>query len=173
MRLSNTASMKTETTLLLKQIEEHLDNLTTVLVSDLVRIGQGELNNRIKGFDFGHVKVLYFEYSYDDLQLYFWEEGIDEQLLSHAAVNLPAIQIEGLLPLELRGRMFDLEDVLYEDVSIDDDAVEEELEQFNAARCALFEQWFIACWSQARKQMTWDKQAYFSVHDSYYKTKLD
>lgn len=43
----------------------------------------------------------------------FGRKGINEQLLSHAAVELPIIQLEGLLPLELRDRMFDLEDVLY------------------------------------------------------------
>lgn len=164
--------MRIESNALLLEIEQRLHELSDELIENLVEIVEGKLNNRIKGFNAEDVKLLYFEYSHDDLQLYFWEEGIHKQLLSQGVLNLPTTQREGLLSLELRDRMFDLEDVLYEDESFEDDEVEEEMEQFNTARCALFEQWFLACWSQARQQMTCDKQAYFSVHDSYYKTEL-
>lgn len=165
--------MHIESTLLLQAIKERLDALSAELVQNISCLGQGESNNRIKGLNFDAVETLHFEYSYDDLQLYYWEEGSQEQVLSRAVVKLPTTQTEGLLTLALRDRIVELEDVLYEDKSVEEDAVEEEVEQFNEARCTLFEQWFLDCWALARKQMSGDKQGYFSIHDSYYKTKLE
>lgn len=167
------SDMHLESKILLKAIEEYLDSLSATLVADLMQIVRGELNNRRAGLGFDLVAVLYFEYSYDDLQLYFWEEDVNEQVLSSAVKRIPSTQTQRLLSVELRDRIFDLEDLLYEDESLDEDTIEAEMDEFNRERCQLFEKWFLRCWALARAQVAWTKRGYFSIHDSYFKTKLD
>lgn len=165
--------MKIVSKILLEAIEQRLYNLSADLEEDFASIVQGELSNRGDEIDFEEVEILYFEYSYDDFQLYFWGEDGKGHIIGNGVMQLPSKQVEGILVPELRNRLFDLEDVLYNDPLLEEDEVEEEIELFNKERCELFENWFMKCWSVARERFSWDKRAYFGVHDSYFKTKLN
>lgn len=119
------------------------------------------------------VSAIYFEYSFDDLQLYFWKEDQNGELIGESVTKLPTDNKEGILSKLLLDSIIDLEDDLYLEEVLSEEDIFDEIEHFNQQRCKMFEKWFLSCWSLASAKGNWDTKAYFSVHDSYFKTELN
>ncbi|MHC5310538.1 hypothetical protein ACYSNM_10825 [Myroides sp. LJL116] len=165
--------MQKKTTSLLEQIQNRLDSLTSNLISDIELIGQETLSTMNSTSSSDKVSTIYFEYSFEDLQLYYWKEDQSGDLIGSSVTQLPTHNKEGVLPKVLLDSIMDLEDDLYLEDKLSDEDILDEIEHFNQQRCDMFEKWFLSCWSLASGKDKCNTKAYFSVHDSYFKIELN
>ena len=153
------------------ELKKYLEQLSLQLIVDLVDLINGKniiyLNNK-KEVD---TKALYFEYQYDYLDIIFWTvDQFGERITE--TIKLPLKKADktndwnALIPKQIWEAAADFED------NYDDD-LDDILDEYNTQKCELFENWFFECWKKASEKANVKTDAYFSIHDTYFKTDLN
>lgn len=154
------------------ELKKYLEQMSSQLVVDLTDLIIGKniiyLNNKSET----DTKVLYFEYQYDYLDIIFWAVDQSGERTTET-IKLPskkADRIDGwnaFIPKQIWEAAADFEDT-YEDDDLDDI-----LDEYNTQKYELFENWFLECWKKASEKTNVKTDAYFSIHDTYFKTDLN
>lgn len=154
-----------------KYLEEKISPTLIVELSELLNDKNiNYLNNKSKA----DTKALYFEYQYDYLNIIFWAVDQEGERITEI-IKLPSKEIDiinesddwdALIPEKIWVTVTAFEDIYEEDNS--DDI----LDEYNTEKYELFENWFLECWKKAAEQTKVEKDAYFSIHDTYFKTDL-
>ena len=160
-----------------KELQTYVDSATGQMVADLKPLLLDSGITYIDGKSRDDVSYFHFEYDYEYLDVAFYAIGKDgdrvsevETLPTEVASKAHAdSEWTAFLPEHIWDAVADFE----ESDAFDDEDAEDLLDEYHLGRCRIFEQWFCACWKQAVAEAGVNVPAYFSVHDSYFKTDLN
>lgn len=157
------------------EFKQYLEGISGKLTEDLIHLLKGENIQYLGAKDSSDIKALYFEYEYEYLNIICW--GVDKTgQISTEIVKLPKTENEtanenekwnALIPETIWTAASDFQDH-YEGEDFD-----EILDEYDDEKYKLFEQWFFACWKKASEQTHIKRDAYFSIHDTYFRTDLN
>lgn len=152
------------------ELKKYLEQISSQFILDITELIEGKnvnyLNNKAKADG----KVLYFEYQYDYLDIICWSVDQEGERITETS-KLPSKNVgneewNALIPKQIWEAAADFEDT-YEDDDFDDI-----LDEYNTEKYELFENWFLECWKKAVVQTKLKMDAYFSIHDTYFRTDL-
>ncbi|MGK6343709.1 hypothetical protein ACMGDK_15920 [Chryseobacterium sp. DT-3] len=158
------------------ELKNYLEEIKGAFIKDLVQMLKGENLDYLRGKTKTDVKALYFEYEYDFLDIVGWAAGQKGDIITQTTA-LPrqkkkqANESEdwnSFLPEKIWTGASDLQS-RYEDEDNFDDLWDE----YNDEKYRLFENWFIECWKKAAEHAQVHIDAYFSIHDTYFRTELN
>lgn len=157
------------------ELKKYLEETSTQLTEDLIHLLKGENISYIESNGKSDIKAFYFEYEYEYLDIVFW--GVDRKgKMGTNTVFLPTKKKDNneensdwdaLIPEKIWIAASDFQDH-YEGDDFDDI-----LDEYDAEKYKLFEQWFFDCWKIASEQTGVKMNAYFSIHDTYFRTDLN
>lgn len=121
------------------------------------------------------IKYLQFEYIYDYLDIVLWCEDKDKNVITKSEVITDSqnskkdnsSEWEAFIPEHIWLIAADFQDT-YEEDDVDDI-----IEEYEETKCALLEKWFCECWKEAVSLKGRTIDAYFSIHDTIFKTNLN
>lgn len=115
-----------------------------------------------------------FEYEYDYLDIIFY--GIDKEWNPITeTVVLPSVRKSkatetstwsAFMPEKIWREITTFEE------NYEEDDIDEIISDYNEKKYNLFEEWFCSCWKEANSLIKTEKDAYFSIHDTIFKTDL-
>ncbi|WP_139262515.1 hypothetical protein [Chryseobacterium polytrichastri] len=154
------------------ELKKYLEQISPQLIVDLTDLINDKNINYLNNKSKNNCKALYFEYQYDYLDIIFWSVDQAGERITEL-IRLPSKKIDrideewsALIPKQIWEAAADFEDT-YEDDDFDDI-----LDEYNTEKYELFESWFLECWKKATEQTKVEVDAYFSIHDTYFKTDL-
>lgn len=101
---------------------------------------------------------LYFEHDFEDLAIFYYYENQARLLLGDYTDFF-----DGLFP-----NTFFEQEVKIDEEANDNEAIAEAWDDYEYQKLTQFQDWFADCWHQSRQSQTFDKRAFFSVHDSFF-----
>jgi hypothetical protein len=158
------------------ELKNHLEEIRNGLIKDLVQMLKGENVDFLSGKTKTDIKALYFEYEYDYLDIVFWAEDQKGDIITHTmALSCQKKKQAGeseewnsFLPEKIWTQASDFQEKYEEEDDFDDF-----WDEYNDEKYGLFENWFFECWKKAVEQSKATVDAYFSIHDSYFRTDLN
>ena len=138
------------------------------------------LTDKIVKYELGKSKqdiaALYFEYEYEYMNITFWAENKNEMLITEV-MELPTIMRNNTNEKSNWKHFFP--ETIWKEVVESEDEYEGDEDDYYDARdeytnknTELFEEWFFNCWKVAIKGMGNIPDAYFSIHDTNWRTDL-
>ncbi|KFF27248.1 hypothetical protein [Chryseobacterium vrystaatense] len=158
------------------ELKNHLEETAEQLVKDLVQIIDDKKADDLEDRTEAEIRAFYFEYQYDYLDITAWATDKSGNSITNP-VLLPTQRKQGigeedkwsaLLPEKIWKEASDFQEK-YED----EDDFDDFWDEYNEEKYKLFEDWFCECWKRASGQTGYRKDAYFSIHDTYFKTDLN
>ncbi|MDP9960603.1 hypothetical protein [Chryseobacterium lathyri] len=158
------------------ELKKYLEGIKDEVIKDLVQMFKRENIDYLEGKSKTDIKALYFEYEYDYLDIVAWAADQKGNIITQTMV-LPyqkkkqADKSEtwnSFLPERIWAEASDFQEQ-YENEDDFDDLWDE----YNEEKYKLFEDWFIECWKKVTELTQANVDAYFSIHDSYFKTDLN
>ncbi|PQA96813.1 hypothetical protein B0A69_01730 [Chryseobacterium shigense] len=157
------------------ELKKHLEETKKQLIKDIVQILKGENIDYLEGNGKVDIKALYFEYEYDYLDIVAWAVDKNGEIITDI-LKLPSQR------KKQTGGSADWNSFLPENIGIaasefqdcheDEEDFDDLWDEYNEEKYELFEDWFCTCWKEASAQAEIRADAYFSVHDTYFKTDL-
>ncbi|BAP30185.1 uncharacterized protein CHSO_1148 [Chryseobacterium sp. StRB126] len=157
------------------ELKKYLEETSVQLTEDLIHLLNGENISYVDHKGKSDIKAFYFEYEYEYLNIVFW--GVDRKgNIATNTVSLPTNKVgsiekngdwNALIPEKIWNIVSDFQDH-YEGDDFDDI-----LDEYDDEKYKLFEQWFFDCWKKASEQTKIKMDAYFSIHDTYFRTDLN
>ncbi|MDN5476221.1 MAG: hypothetical protein L0G39_04740 [Chryseobacterium sp.] len=158
------------------ELKNHLEESKKRLINDIVQILKGENVDYLEGKHKVDTKALYFEYEYDNLDIVAWAVDKNGEIITDI-LKLPGQRKKQM------GKNEDWDSFLPENIGTaasdfqdrheDDDDFDGLWDEYNEEKYELFEDWFCTCWKEASAQTETRLHAYFSIHDTYFRTDLD
>ncbi len=156
------------------EFQRYLEGIRGAFTENLVHLLKGENINYLNENSRSDIKAFYFEYEFEYLNIVFW--GVDRTgKIATDTIFLPSKK-EGeadenkwnaLIPEEIWTAAADFQD------HYEGDDFDEVLDEYDDEKYRLFEQWFFGCWQKASEQSKVKIDAYFSIHDTYFRTDLN
>ncbi|MGN7866830.1 hypothetical protein [Chryseobacterium sp. 22458] len=157
------------------ELQQYLKEISGDLTDDLVRLLKGENIQYLENKEQSDIKAFYFEYEFEYLNIICW--GVDRAgKMATEKTALPGKnentaqkneKWSALIPEKIWTQAADFQDH-YEGDNFDDI-----LDEYDDEKYRLFEQWFFDCWKEAKTQTSVKMDAYFSIHDTYFRTDLN
>lgn len=157
------------------EFKKYLEETSAQLTEDLIHLLDGENISYVDNKGKSDVKAFYFEYEYEYLDIVFW--GVDQKgKIITNTIFLPTKKKssaeesgdwDALIPEKIWNMVSDFQDH-YEGEDFD-----EVLDEYDDEKYKLFEQWFFDCWKKASEYTKVKMDAYFSIHDTYFRTDLN
>lgn len=158
------------------ELKKYLEEkISPMLILELTELINGKNINYLNNKSKADTKAFYFEYQYDYLNIIFWAADQEGERITEI-IKLPSKEIDiinesddwyALIPEKIWVTVTAFEDIYEED---DSDDI---LDEYNTEKYELFENWFLECWKKAVAQTKLEIDAYFSIHDTYFKTDLN
>lgn len=158
-----------------KDLKDYLNNSTPIMVEDLKNILCDKSIIYLKGKTKADSFAYYFEYEYDDLDIVFWAVNNKNKIIVKPLI-LPTQKDSkknekknrnSFMPKKIQDKVNDFEN------NYDEDDLYDIIDSYNKEKYNLFEEWFCNCWKQAVKESGIKMEAYFSIHDTIFKTDLN
>jgi len=158
------------------ELKNHLEEIKGEFIENLVQMLKGENADYLSGKTKTDIKALYFEYEYDYLDIITWAADKNGEIIT-GAVKLPGQRKKQIgeseewtyfLPENIWNSASDFQEQYEEEDDFDDF-----WDEYNDEKYRLFESWFSDCWKKAAEKAQVTLDAYFSVHDTYFKTDLN
>lgn len=158
------------------ELKNHLEKTKEQLIKDLVQLLKGEHIDYLEGRTKVDIKAFYFEYEYDYLDIVAWAADNNGQMVTDTVI-LPiqrknqmgeSEEWNSFLPEKIWTAASDFQDSNEEEEDFDD-----WWDEYNDEKYSLFEDWFCQCWKEASEHTENKADAYFSVHDTYFRTDLN
>jgi len=158
------------------KLKKYLEETKGQVVADLVQLLKGENVNYLDGKTKTDIGALYFEYEYDYLDIAAWATDKNGKIITDTAILHKQKENHineterwnSFLPETIWKAAIDFQEKHEEDEDWDD-----VWEEYEGEKYELFEFWFFDCWKEASAQTESRVDAYFSVHDTYFKTDLN
>ncbi|WP_160139229.1 hypothetical protein [Chryseobacterium sp. c4a] len=157
------------------EFKKYLEETSIQLTEDLVHLLNGENIVYLDHSGKTDIKAFYFEYEYEYLDIVCW--GVDQKgKIMTNTIFLPTQKLssadengdwDALIPEKIWKAASDFQDH-YEEDDFDDI-----LDEYDDEKYKLFEQWFFDCWKKASASSNVKIDAYFSIHDTYFRTDLN
>ncbi|MDU1904359.1 MAG: hypothetical protein E6772_06190 [Dysgonomonas sp.] len=149
-----------------KSRPQMVDNIKKLLTYENVKF----INNKTKA----DMVAFCFEYEYDYFDIIFY--GIDKEWNAVTeTVTLPSPK-NNKATEDSNWKAFMSEEIWREFIDFEDnyegDDLEDIISEYEEVKYKLFEEWFCSCWKEAEKQHPISIDAYFSIHDTIFKTDL-
>jgi len=164
-----------EITRLNKEFSNYLEGAKTQMITDIRKLlGYDDirfLENKSKT----DMVAFCFEYEYDYLNIVFYGMGKDGNAVTEPVIlsgrkNSKVTEDsvwKSFMPESIWKAFSDFED------NHEGDDIEDMVERYEGGKYRLFENWFYRCWREAKKQIPVKIDAYFSIHDTIFKTDLN
>ncbi|MBV8326244.1 hypothetical protein [Chryseobacterium sp.] len=156
------------------EFQNYLDEISGSFTDDLTNILNDENIRYLGDHSKADIKAFYFEYEYDYLNLVCWAVNASGEIII-APMMLPE-KNDGKNSEADRWNAFIPEDIWNEAAEFCDSYEEEDaddlLDEYNDEKYTLFENWFFECWKKAAAATENKTDAYFSIHDTYFRTDL-
>lgn len=158
------------------ELKNYLEEIKEELIKDLVQMLKGENVDYLGGNTKTDIKALYFEYDCDFLDIITWAADQKGDIITQTTA-LPCQKKKqadesedwnSFLPEKIWTATSDFQEQ-YEDEDNFDDLCDE----YSGEKYRLFENWFFDCWKKATEHTQVYIDAYFSIHDSYFRTDLN
>lgn len=158
-----------------KDLKNYLDRSTPQMLSDLKGILQDDSILYLQGKSRKEAGALYVEYEYDYLDMVYWLADKSGEIISQTQVlptkknskNDEQSKWNSFMPEDIWAKLADVQD---EDLDQD---LEDLLDEYNDEKYRIFEDWFCSCWKKAVEETGIGIDAYFSIHDTIFKTDLN
>lgn len=157
------------------ELKIYLEETSVQLTEDLIHLLNGENISYVNNKGKSDVKAFYFEYEYEYLDIVFW--GVDQKgKIATNTIFLPTKknsnagengEWDALIPEKIWNIVSEFQDH-YEGDDFDDI-----LDEYDDEKYKLFEHWFFDCWKKASEHTKVYMDAYFSIHDTYFRTDLN
>lgn len=157
------------------EFKKYLEEISTQLIQDLIHLLNGENISYLDGCGKTDIKAFYFEYEYEYLNIVSW--GVDAKgKVATNTVFLPTQRKksgdengdwDALIPEKIWTAAAHFQD------NYDEDDFDDILDEYDDEKYRLFEQWFFDCWKKASEEAQVKIDAYFSIHDTYFRTDLN
>ncbi|MCS4304970.1 MULTISPECIES: hypothetical protein [unclassified Chryseobacterium] len=157
------------------EFKNYLEAISDKLTEDLSHLLNGDHISYVGNNGRSDIRAFYFEYEYEYLNIVFW--GVDgNNKIATNTISLPTEKNgnaeensdwDALIPEKIWMAASDFQDH-YEGEDFDDI-----LDEYDDEKYKLFEQWFFDCWKKASEQTKVKMDAYFSIHDTYFRTDLN
>ncbi|WP_347217992.1 hypothetical protein [Chryseobacterium sp.] len=157
------------------EFKNYLEAISSQLIEDLIHLLNGDNISYIGNNGRSDIKAFYFEYEYEYLDIVFW--GVDRNnKIATQTVSLPTKKSgsaeensdwNALIPEKIWNVVSHFQDH-YEGEDFDDI-----LDEYDDEKYKLFEHWFSDCWKKASEHTHVQMDAYFSIHDTYFRTDLN
>lgn len=153
----------------------YLEASTHQMVSHIKDILSGKSVVYLVGKTESDTVAYFFEYEYDYLDIVCWATDRAGNLITDTII-LPApknskadaeSKWNAFMPEEIWMKIADFHD------NYEEDDFDDILDEYNKEKYELFEKWFCDCWSKAVKETGIKTDAYFSIHDTIFKTDLN
>ncbi|KFF07970.1 hypothetical protein [Chryseobacterium luteum] len=158
------------------ELKKYLKQSSVQIIEHLALLLKGENLDYFDGKNKKDIKSLYFEYEYDYLDIMVWAVDEKGEIITHT-VTLTSQKKEksagnsnwnSFLPEKIwmtaSGFQYHHEE---------DDDFHDLWDEYNDEKYELFENWFFDCWKKASAQTESRADAYFSIHDTYFRTDLN
>ena len=143
--------------------EEFLKEITSKMESSIKEILDEVLNNK-------DIFAIFFEYEYDDMDIIFYAMDRKENaLLRKLNMVIDKLNCNHLFPKELSDKQMELNN-RYDS---NDDNYEEYIDEYSKIKEDIFKNWFKKCWDNIKNDYNNIPKAYFSIHDTNWKTDLE
>ncbi|SFN21442.1 hypothetical protein SAMN05421594_1522 [Chryseobacterium oleae] len=157
-------------------LKTYLEEITEQFVKDLVQILEGENADYLNGKSKTDIVAYYFEYEYDHLDISAWTVDKSGAIATKPVLLLTQREKQShnktdwnaLLPEKIWKAASD-----FQEQHEDDDDFDDWWDEYNEEKYELFENWFFDGWKKASIETESRVDAYFSVHDTYFKTDLN
>ncbi|KMQ58477.1 hypothetical protein ACM46_22525 [Chryseobacterium angstadtii] len=157
-------------------LKNYLEEAQESFIKDLVHIIDGDRLNYLEGKNEKDLKALYFEYEYDYLDIIAWGTDKAGDILTKTykmgdqrrKQENETDDWTAFIPEKLWTEASDFQEQ-YED----EEDFDEVMDDYNDEKYEIFENWFFDSWKKASIQTENRTDAYFSIHDSYFKTDLN
>lgn len=157
-------------------LKTYLEETTEQFVKDLVQILEGKNADYLYGKSKTDIVAYYFEYEYEDLDISAWSVDQSGTIITNPVLLLTQKEEENdgkeswkaLLPEKIWTAASD-----FQEEYADDDDFDDWWDEYNDEKYELFENWFFDGWKKASEQTNNRVDAYFSIHDTYFKTDLN
>lgn len=159
-----------------KELQAYLDSATAQMVADLKLLLLGSGITYIDGKRRDDVAYFCFEYDYEYLDVTFCAIGTGGEPISEVEMLPKVVASKANAASEWMAFLPEhiwVAVAAFEDSEDFDEDAEDSLDEYHLERCRIFEQWFCTCWKQSAAETGVNVPAYFSVHDSYFKTDLN
>lgn len=158
-----------------KDFKIYLDASTQQIVSDLKDILYGKSVVYLEDKTESDIVAYFFEYEYDYLNVVCWAVDragniITDTIILSTQKNSKTDENSkwnAFIPESIWTKIADFHD------NYEDDDFDDILDEYNQEKYELFEKWFCNCWSQTVKETGIKVDAYFSIHDTIFKTDLN
>lgn len=157
------------------EFKRYLEEISGNLTEDLIHLLNGENVVYLEGNSKHNIKAFYFEYEYEYLDIVFWGVDVTGKIATKT-IMLPTKKndsIKGdekwtaLIPEKIWRAASDFQD------NYEGDDFDEILDEYDDEKYKLFERWFFECWRKTSEQTQIKMDAYFSIHDTYFRTDLN
>ena len=148
--------------------EQMQEDIRNILTDEIVKYEEGKSKQDIA--------AMYFEYEYEYMNIAFWAENKNEMLITEV-MKLPTIMRNNtksnsnwkhFIPETIWKEVLESED----EFEGDEDDYYEARDEYTNESTELFEKWFFDCWTAAIKEIENIPDAYFSIHDTNWRTDL-
>ena len=149
-------------------LKQHLEQHKSNLIADLTMLLNGKGIALLDGKNVPDIAQLHFVYAADSLNIIFWAEDNAENVITAHGHRIGKIAEDNNFPQKLQLALIAFEEDNEEEADLYDF-----LDAFDDLKYAIVEKWFHDCWHSARQKGDLTKEAYFSIHDTTNKTKLN
>ena len=158
-----------------KDFAIYLDNSKQQMILDLKDILRDKTVNYLFKYTKENIVAYYFEYEWDFLNIVLWAVDKTGNIVNDALI-LPTktdskanenSKWNAFMPEKIAKKIFDFQN------DYEGEDKDEILENYEEEKYELFEKWFCDCWKQTIAETRIKVDAYFSIHDTSYKTDLN
>ena len=166
--------MKNKLSDLNNEWQTYLNSCATQLQEDIHNILTDKTIKYRSRYHLQDISALYFEYEYDYMDIVFWAENKKGDVITDILV-LPTQRKDNAIT-DSKWKSFFPENIWREVIeleeSCEDDDFYDLLDEYNEEKTRLFKEWFFNCWNIAANRTENIPDAYFSIHDTYFRTDL-
>ncbi|MCT2561216.1 hypothetical protein [Chryseobacterium herbae] len=156
-------------------LKNYLEEQTEQLVDALVQVLKGESTEYLSGKTKTDSVAFYFEYEYDYLDITAWTVDQSGAVITNPVFLFPQREKRSdqkedwsaFLPENIWTAATDFQEQYADDEDFDD-----LWDDYNEEKYELFENWFFEGWKKASAHTESSIDAYFSIHDTYFRTDL-
>ncbi len=157
--------------LLILQLQHHLTELQDELIIDLKNLQTNKALQYVDDYTFDDIACFCFEYEYDYLDIVGWAMNAHQEVITGTVVLPSKNQLQEkknrwayLLPESVYDAQIELQDQYSDE--------EDEWDKYHNQKDQTLTVWFRDSWLKVSKETGTKSDAYFSIHDTYWRTDL-
>ena len=143
----------------------YLESATEQMQADIRDIIANRLIQYEQGKSWADIAAMFFEYEYEYMDIVFYAFDKQEKVITKV-IALPTKRSGNIIP-DSKWNAFLPEAIWHKEQGLD-----EHYDKYNREKTSIFKEWFLTCWKTVAKGIGNIPDAYFSIHDTFFRTDL-